>query len=149
MASDIKARMATASMISSRVNADLRLSLAATIDIKLHGLRLPGPATRPFRFEGDQVDAGELNTVLFRELRRHALLNQLYRTVTGVDLRFLGRVGKARRRLDFSHTISQDLANPTIFGDKCARGHAILHGAPKRKHADDKNRDSKQNFIES
>src|SRR6202011_2588640 len=141
MASDIKARMATASMISSRVNADLRLSLAATIDIKLHGLRLPGPATRPFRFEGDQVDAGELNTVLFRELRRHALLNQLYRTVTGVDLRFLGRVGKARRR--------QDLANPTIFGDKCARGHAILHGAPKRKHADDKNRDSKQNFIES
>src|SRR5260370_41312941 len=103
MANAIVAKIATAMMISSKVNPQRRLTGA--IDIKFDLLRLVGAAARPLHRERNSIHTGALRSIAFFQLSGGAFLNQLHNSVTGVDVEFLRRIGKSGRGLNLGHSI--------------------------------------------
>src|SRR5437773_11853836 len=97
MANAIVAKIATAIMISSKVNPRWRLTGA--IDVKFDLLRLFGAATRPLYCERNSIHTGESRSVVFFQFIRDAFLNQLLNSVIGVDLEFLLLIGHSGRGL--------------------------------------------------
>src|SRR3954467_4726688 len=99
MASDIPARIITAMIISRKVKP-ARLDLSAgAINIKCDAPFLIDAIARPLRGQGDEANADQLGAVLFRHLGGGGLLQELHRSVTGVDLELLRHFRRARRRL--------------------------------------------------
>src|SRR5438046_9653110 len=113
MANAIVAKIATAIMISSKVNPRWRLTGA--IDIKFDLLRLFGAATRPLYCERNSIHTGESRSVVFFQFSGDAFLNQLYNSVTVVDIEFLRRIGNSGRGLNLGHSIVSNLSDPVFL----------------------------------
>src|SRR5436305_11373950 len=107
------AKMATAIMISSSVNASRRL--AGTIHIKFHLLRLFGAAPCPLRDQSHSIEAAERRSVVFLEVGRTALLDQSYHAVTGVHVKLLLLIWRTGGCLYFRHPIRQNLSDPIFL----------------------------------
>src|SRR5260370_42153834 len=96
-------KIATAMMISSKVNPRRRLTGA--INIKFDLLRLLGAAARPLYCEPNSIHTGERRSVVFFQFSGDAFLNQLHHSVTAVAVDFLCRIGKSWRGLNLAHSI--------------------------------------------
>src|SRR5438105_15638216 len=107
MANAIVAKIATAMMISSKVNPRPRLTGAINITFDL--LRLLGAAARPLYCEPNSIHTGELRSVVFFQFRGDAFLNPLYDSVHGVDVGFLCLMGKSGRGLIHGSSIGSSL----------------------------------------
>jgi hypothetical protein len=75
-------------------------------------------------------------------------LDNLYASVIGIDLEFLGIIRNAFRSLNFCHAIRQNLSHNAFFGVDRARIEAILDCVSKRDDPERENRDSKQNLVQ-
>src|SRR6202030_4566907 len=140
MASDIMARIATASVISISVKPLRRIGLTTqAINIKLEMQRLSHASARPLHGQSDQANAGKLEIVFFQS-SRDSFLDQLHWTISGIDFCFRGRIREAGGRLYLRHSIGQNQADPFILGVERARIQTILHTSPKRKNANRENR---------
>jgi hypothetical protein len=75
-------------------------------------------------------------------------LDNLYASVIGVDLEFLGIIRNTFRGLNFCHAIRQNLSHDAFFGVDRARIETILDGVSKRNDAERENRDAKENLVQ-
>src|SRR5215211_1033434 len=106
MASDIIARMLTASMISRSVNAPPRaLRLTRAVNIKFNCARLLHVVAQPFRRQRDTVDAWDFEVLVVFQASGYGFLQDMHLAVVGRDFQLLLRIGKTRRGLHFSHAI--------------------------------------------
>src|SRR6266436_1344640 len=103
MANAIVTKIATAMVISGKVNPRRRLTGA--IDIKFDLLRLLGAAACPLYCEPNSTHTGELRSIVFFQFSGDAFLNQLHNSVTGVDVEFLCRIGESGRGLKLGHSV--------------------------------------------
>src|SRR5882724_9746748 len=145
MANAIVAKIATAMMISSKVNPRWRLTGA--IDIKFDLLRLFGAAARPLYCERNSIHTGESRSVVFFQFSGDAFLNQLHNSVTGVDIEFLRRIGKSGRGLHLGHSIGYNLPDTVFLRVEGTGVETVLHRATEREHAESKNRQAHQHFV--
>src|SRR5450432_2151648 len=96
MASAIIARMPTASMISSSVNAPRPRILTRSINIKFDLARLQNAVAGPFRGESDQTEVGQLQAFLVFQSGGDRFLRQLHLAKSRLDFIFLGLIRLTR-----------------------------------------------------
>src|SRR5689334_18404311 len=99
MASDMMAKIPTATTISKRVKAVFRW-LARAVDIKFQVPALFDAAAFPFRAQGHIDDAGQLRPVVFLENSGHGFLDQANNSVAGVDFELARGIGHVGGGLD-------------------------------------------------
>src|SRR5205814_8286254 len=103
MANAIVAKIATAMMISSKVNPRRRLTGA--INIKFDPLGLFRAAALPLRRQRDPIHTGKLDSIVLLQFSWSAFLDQLHRAVAGVDVEFFRRIRSSGGRLHLGHPV--------------------------------------------
>src|ERR1044072_6496289 len=139
-------RMATASMISRRVNPFLDgLTLAINIKFDLSRLALATP--HPFHRQVYHSDPAHLQTLFIPQPRWSGFWNQRHCPLTRVDFCFLAFIGQPGRHLNLRHPVRQNLAHAVVFRGKIGRSQAILDRAAQDKDADAKNRHAEEDLV--
>jgi hypothetical protein len=90
----------------------------------------------------------EKRIIRFCQLRCRGFLDNLYASVIGVDLEFLGIIRNAFCGLNFCHAIRQNLSHHPFFGVDRARIEAILDRVSKCDDTERENRDAKKNLVQ-